>query len=209
MIPELYFQKVRRDEQGGKIKHSLAGVFVIGFFYFFAFRRIAVVLLTLHYFSEFFNHAFELIGVFDREEKYSKCKYSKEDVLYLLKLIVNLIILFFSIILVRVLNNFIFLLTAFSTLVLSFLTFFSGISKNHATMGFLGLFVAFSLEGFLIFRFVFRLRRDSRETVAKSKQAKTESASQIRKERRKESDLPEADQGDQNAVGNVKKIKTK
>jgi translocating chain-associated membrane protein 1 len=181
MLPELYFQKVRRDEQAGKIKHSLAGAFVIGFFYFFAFRRIAVVLLTLHYFSEFFNHAFELIGVFDREEKYSKF---------------------------RVLNNFIFLLTAFSTLVLSFLTFFTGISKNHATMGFLGLFVAFSLEGFLIFRFVFRLRRDSRETIAKSKQIKTEGGSQIRKERRKESDLPEADQNN-SAVPNVKKIKTK
>lgn len=75
MIPELYFQKVRRDEQGGKIKHSLAGIIVIGFFYFFAFRRIAVVLLTLHYFSEFFNHTFELIGVFDKDEKYSKCKF--------------------------------------------------------------------------------------------------------------------------------------
>lgn len=81
MIPELYFQKVRRDEQGAKIKHSLAGIIVIGFFYFFAFRRIAVVLLTLHYFSEFFNHAFELIGVFDREEKYSKCECGRNQII--------------------------------------------------------------------------------------------------------------------------------
>lgn len=75
-------------------------------------------------------------------------------------------------------------------------------------MGFLGLFVAFSLEGLLIFRFVFRLRRDSRETIAKSKQIKNESGLQIRKERRKESDLPEADQNN-SAAPNVKKIKTK
>jgi translocating chain-associated membrane protein 1 len=74
MIPELYFQKVKRDEQGGKIQHSLAGTIAIGFFYFFAFRRIAVVLLTLHYFSEFVSHAFELVEVFDKDEKYAKCK---------------------------------------------------------------------------------------------------------------------------------------
>lgn len=180
MIPELYFQKVRRDEQGGKIKHSIAGIAVIGFFYFFAFRRIAVVLLTLHYFSEFFNHTFELIGVFDKDEKYSKF---------------------------RVLNNFIFLLTAFSTLVLSFLTFFTGISKNNATMGFLGLFVSFILEGFLILSRIadyLRSRRDSKETVVKAKLPK-ESSSQARKERRKESDLPEADQ----EQSNLKKTKTK
>lgn len=75
-------------------------------------------------------------------------------------------------------------------------------------MGFLGLFVSFMLEGFLILSRIaeyLRSRRDSKETVVKTKQTK-ESSSHVRKERRKESDLPEADQAEQS---NFKKIKTK
>lgn len=75
MLPELYFQKIKKDEQPPKMKHSIAGTVVIGFFYFFAYRRIAIVLLTLHYFSEFVAHTFGLLEVFDKEEKYIKCKF--------------------------------------------------------------------------------------------------------------------------------------
>lgn len=74
MLPELYFQKVKKDEQLAKMKHSIAGTVIIGFFYFFAYRRIAVVLLTLHYFSEFVAHTFGLLEVFDKDEKYVKCE---------------------------------------------------------------------------------------------------------------------------------------
>lgn len=74
MLPELYFQKVKKDEQLAKVKHSLAGTVIIGFFYFFAYRRIAIVLLTLHYFSEFVAHTFGLLEVFDKDEKYVKCE---------------------------------------------------------------------------------------------------------------------------------------
>lgn len=74
MLPELYFQKVKKDEQSAKMQHSVAGLAIIGFFYFFAYRRIAIVLLTLHYFSEFVAHTFGLLEVFDKEEKYVKCK---------------------------------------------------------------------------------------------------------------------------------------
>lgn len=75
MLPELYFQKVKKDEQPAKVQHSIAGSVIIGFFYFFAYRRIAIVLLTLHYFSEFVAHTFGLLEVFDKEEKYAKCKF--------------------------------------------------------------------------------------------------------------------------------------
>lgn len=74
MLPELYFQKVKKDEQLAKMKHSFAGTAIIGFFYFFAYRRIAIVLLTLHYFSEFVAHTFGLLEVFDKDEKYVKCE---------------------------------------------------------------------------------------------------------------------------------------
>lgn len=74
MLPELYFQKIKKDEQPAKIQHSIAGTAIIGFFYFFAYRRIAIVLLTLHYFSEFVAHTFGLLEVFDKDEKYIKCE---------------------------------------------------------------------------------------------------------------------------------------
>lgn len=106
-------------------------------------------------------------------------------------------------------NNIIFLLTAFSTLVLSFLTFFTGIGKTNSTRGMLGLLVAFSIQGFLIFRFIasfLKSKRESKEASAKlSKKVKATATAQSKKDRKKdESDLPEADQNVSN-----KKVKTK
>lgn len=114
----------------------------------------------------------------------------------------------FSLVLVRVINNIIFLLTAFSTLVLSFLTFFTGIGKTHSSRGMLGLVVAFTIQGFLIFRFIasfLRSKRESKEQTIKVKKAKTTPAP-VKKDRKKESDLPEADQ---NTAVSQKKVKTK
>lgn len=202
MLPELYFQKVKKDEQPAKVQHSLAGSFIIGFFYFFAYRRIAIVLLTLHYFSEFVAHTFGLLEVFDKEEKYAKCKLRNPmDEFY------DIIIL--DLILVRVFNNIIFLLTAFSTLVLSFLTFFTGIGRTHSTRGILGLLVTFSIQGFLIFRFIasfLKSKRESREQSAKLSKKVKSAAAPVKKDRKKESDLPEADQ---NTNVSHKKVKTK
>lgn len=186
MLPELYFQKIKKDEQPPKMQHSIAGALIIGFFYFFAYRRIAIVLLTLHYFSEFVSHTFGLLEVFDKDEKYVRF---------------------------RIFNNIIFLITAFSTLVLSFLTFFTGIGKTNPTRGMLGLLIAFTIQGFLIFRFItsfLKSKRESKEQAAavtkqplvkkaKTNEKKNDSS---KKDRKKESDLPEADQ-------NQKKVKTK
>lgn len=186
MLPELYFQKIKKDEQPAKMQHSIAGLLVIGFFYFFAYRRIAIVLLTLHYFSEFVSHTFGLLEVFDKDEKYVRF---------------------------RIFNNIIFLITAFSTLVLSFLTFFTGIGKTNPTRGMLGLLIAFAIQGILIFRFItsfLKSKRESKEQAAttlkqplvkKAKSAEKKSESS-KKDRKKESDLPEADQ-------NQRKVKTK
>jgi translocating chain-associated membrane protein 1 len=111
-----------------------------------------------------------------------------------------------GLILGRVFNNIIFLLTAFSTLVLSFLTFFTGIGKTHSTRGMVGLLVAFSIQGFLIFRFIasfLKSKRESKEASVKVKKVKAVTAP-AKKDRKKESDLPEADQNVSN-----KKVKTK
>jgi translocating chain-associated membrane protein 1 len=109
----------------------------------------------------------------------------------------------------------IFFLTAFATLVLSFLTFFTGIGKANPTRGMLGLLVAFAIQGFLIFRFIstfLKSKRESKEQAASKQVTKkpktaptTTNASANKKDRKKESDLPEADQNNMNS----KKLKTK
>lgn len=81
--------------------------------------------------------------------------------------------------------------------------------------GMLGLLIAFAIQGFLIFRFItsfLKSKRESKEqnsakqpTTKKSKTVASTNAPS-KKERKKESDLPEADQNVNNAQ---KKLKTK
>jgi translocating chain-associated membrane protein 1 len=71
-----------------------------------------------------------------------------------------------------------------------------------------GLLVAFSIQGFLIFRFIasfLKSKRESKEASVKlTKKVKAVAAAPTKKDRKKESDLPEADQNVSN-----KKVKTK
>lgn len=79
----------------------------------------------------------------------------------------------------------------------------------------MGLVVAFTIQGFLIFRFItsfLKSKRESKEQAAvkqpltkKSKPSPAAKDPTAKKERKKESDLPEADQN----VTSQKKIKTK
>lgn len=76
MLPELYFQKIKREDQQPKIVHGVVGCLLVGAAYFLNFQRVALVLLTLHYFSEFVAHALQLVEIFDREEKMSRRKFT-------------------------------------------------------------------------------------------------------------------------------------
>lgn len=94
-------------------------------------------------------------------------------------------------------------------MVLSFLTFFTGIGRTHSTRGMMGLIVAFSIQGFLIFRFItsfLKSKRESKEASAKLIKKVKVVAPVAKKDRKKESDLPEADQ---NTNVSQKKVKTK
>lgn len=182
MLPELYFQKIKKEEQQSKIIHSIVGFSIIAVGYVLGFQRVSVVLLSMHYFSEFVSHTFLLVDIFDREEKLSK---------------------------LRLLKNALFVATRFGTMVLAFLVLFYGIGNTeHASRGLIGLVVVFSLQGYLIYHFLTVLLKTKREILAElapSKKlkspAKTEKTKKERKQ--KESDLPEADQV------HTKKIKSK
>lgn len=179
MLPELYFQKVKKDEQRAKIEHALGGFFLIATAYFLGFQRIALVLLTLHYFCEFIGHAFQLVNIFDKEEKFVR---------------------------LRLIHNVVFILTRFATMVLAFLTLFYGITDISQTKRSFMLATVFGLQGYLIFDFISNVLKSKRETAADQPSSKATTVTapltkgeKTKKERKKESDLPEADQNAQSS----------
>lgn len=179
MLPELYFQKVKKDEQRAKIEHALGGFFLIATAYFLGFQRIALVLLTLHYFCEFIGHAFQLVNIFDKEEKFVR---------------------------LRLVHNVVFILTRFATMVLAFLTLFYGITDISQTKRSFMLATVFGLQGYLIFDFISNVLKSKRETAADQPLSKATTVTapltkgeKSKKERKKESDLPEADQNAQSS----------
>lgn len=178
ILPELYFQKVKKEDQQPKIIHSICSFSFIALAYFFNFQRIALVLLTLHYASEVVSHALQLVDIFDRDEK-----------------LANL----------HLVNKSVFLLTRFATLVLSVLTLHYGIEGS--TKATVALAAVFSLQGYLVFLFIndiLRAKRERAEEKKSSKKRVAKSNEKLKKDRREENELPEADQ---HASKEAKKVK--
>lgn len=180
ILPELYFQKVKKEDQQPKIIHSIVSFSFIALAYFLNFQRIALALLTLHYASEVVSHVFQLVDIFDRDEKLAK---------------------------LQLVNKGVFLATRFATMVLSVLTLHYGIeSSSKATVA---LLAVFALQGYLIFQFINNILRAKRERLAEkssSKKRGAKTADKLKKDRKKESDLPEADQ-DASKQQETKKVK--
>lgn len=169
MLPELYFQKIKKEDQQPKIVHAIVGFSIIGIGYMLGLQRAAIVLLTLHYFSEFVSHTFLLIDIFDKDEKFSR---------------------------LRIVNNLFFIVTRFGTMVLAFLVLYYGIGNTeYSSRGLIGLGLVFALQGYLIYQFLTEMLRSKRETESlKATKVSSKSPVKSKKERKKESDLPEADQ---------------
>jgi len=168
MLPELYFQKVKKEDQQSKIIHSICSFSFIALAYFLNFQRISLVLLTLHYASEVISHAFQLVEIFDRDEKFAN---------------------------LHLVNKALFLATRFATLVLSVLTLHYGI--ENSTRSTVALAAVFGLQGYLIFQFINDILRVKRERLAEKKSSKKragKSGEKSKKDRKEENDLPEADQ---------------
>ncbi|XP_053671971.1 translocating chain-associated membrane protein 1 [Anopheles nili] len=189
MLPELYFQKVKKDEQKPKIQHAVAGLFIIGVAYFLGFQRIALVLLTIHYFCECVSHAFQLVDIVDKEEKFTK---------------------------LHLVHSALFILTRFATMVLSCLTLFYSIDNISQSKRVLMLSMVFGLQGYQFFDFISNVLRSKRENSTEERTKVTISANKTeksKKQKKKESDLPEADQNSAQSSptssGNARKMKTK
>lgn len=167
MLPELYFQKVKKEDQQPKIIQSIVSFSFVALAYYLNFHRIGLVLLTLHYLSEVISHVFVLIEIFDRDDKYVS---------------------------LNIVSRIVFVFTRFATMVLSVLTFYYKIENSPFSL--VALIAVCVSQGYLVFQFindVLKAKRASlvEQGVAKKKIVKTEKS---KKERKRESDLPEADQ---------------
>lgn len=171
MLPELYLQKVKKEDQQPKIIHAICSFSFIALAYFMGFQRIALFLLTLHYGNEVVSHVFQLIDIFDRDEKLAK---------------------------LHLINKTIFVATRFGTMVLAMLTLFYSIeSSTKTTFALVGIFL---LQGYLIFQFINNVLKarseklNEKHSARKRNAAKAAGIEKAKKDRKKESDLPEADQ---------------
>ncbi|XP_004529334.1 translocating chain-associated membrane protein 1-like 1 [Ceratitis capitata] len=173
MLPELYFQKVKKEDQQSKIVHSICGFSIVCIAYTLSFQRIALVLLTLHYLGETVSHIIQLIGVFDRDEK---------------------------LVSVRLVNNVTFVFVRFTAMVIGVLTLYYGVAAESALRAYAALVGLMALQGYLIYSFITEELRATREAKREAKQlqqqqqAKKSKAAKEKAKKKKESDLPEADQ---------------
>lgn len=184
MLPELYLQKVKKEDQQPKIIHAICSFSFIALAYFLSFQRIALFLLTLHYANEVVSHVFQLIDIFDRDEKLVK---------------------------LHLINKCIFVTTRFGTMVLAILTLFYSIESSPKTL--IALIAVFLLQGYLSFEFINNLLKAKREKLDEKHSAKKRNNTKAigeksKKDRKKESDLPEADQNTNSGKPHeVKKVK--
>lgn len=185
MLPELYFQKVKKEEQQAKIVHSICGFSIICLAYTFGFQRIALVLLTLHYLSEIIAHIFQLIGVFDKDEKMASA---------------------------RIVNSAVFVFVRFTTMVIGVLTLYYGIVANTSSTlrGLVALIGLMALQGYFIFSFIteqLKAKREAKQLASKQAAAPKKKTPKEKTKRKRESDLPEADQSPSTPVSNKQKLK--
>ncbi|KAK5640168.1 hypothetical protein RI129_010979 [Pyrocoelia pectoralis] len=71
-LPELYFQRTKKEEYLGKIFHSLTALTLIAVPYFLNFNRLLICLIVLHYVSDLTHHICQLIQTVDKDEKFTK-----------------------------------------------------------------------------------------------------------------------------------------
>merc|ERR1712176_319488 len=193
IFPELYFQKMKKEEMPAKIQYAVLYLVFIGAAYAFRFTRLALVLLVIHYLSEAVFHLCRILAYSEKTSISNK----------LFKL-----------------GDLLFVLARFSSVILSVLTFWFGLAKlpaeqqsldisngnfNTGLIRLNSLIAVCFLQAFLMWNFiVFQFKR-MRETknitsTGSSSAVKTRKTEQEKAKARKakkeqeDSDLPEVDQ---------------
>lgn len=90
--PELYFQRIKREEMPARIRYATVGLIYIAAGYLLNFNRVTICLLVIHYISEALYHIARLIDFVDKEEKGSKAGYLASNVLFVVARLASIIL---------------------------------------------------------------------------------------------------------------------
>merc|ERR1719412_70203 len=83
IYPELYFQKIKREDMSGRIQYASLYIGFIGAAYLFNYTRVAMVLLVLQYAVEAVFHACRLLSYADKKDV-ARPLYHIHEVLFVL-----------------------------------------------------------------------------------------------------------------------------
>ncbi|XP_038208100.1 translocating chain-associated membrane protein 1 [Zerene cesonia] len=176
-IPELYFQRVKKDEWAGRVRQAVVAFTFVTLAYAFKFQRVGVALIVLHSLAEFVAHSYRLNTILRGE---------KED--FLDK--------FLSLV-----NGAVFVGVRLCSLVLGVLTFYFGLAGAAPLLvrvAALSLLVSFQV--YLMFNFItetMKQRQEARQlALSKPKKERKDrpKKEKVKKVHNEESDLPEVDQ---------------
>merc|ERR1711910_13219 len=195
IFPELYFQKVKKEEMPAKIQYAVLYLAFIGASYVLRFTRLSLVLLVIHYLAEAVFHLCRLLAYAEKTGISSK----------LFKL-----------------GDLLLVLARLSSVILAVLTFWFGLSKvpaeqqvvdaaagnyNTGLVRLNCLVAVCLLQAWLMWNWImFQVKRmreakpsasssSSSSSASKNRKSEQEKARKLRKEQDdRESDLPEVDQ---------------
>jgi len=194
IFPELYFQKVKKEEMPPKIQYAILYLTFIVASYVFRFTRLSLVLLVIHYLAESVFHLCRILAYTEKTSVSSK----------LFKL-----------------GDLLFVLARFSSVILAVLTFWFGLSKvpaeqqvvdtetgnfNTGLIRLNSLVAVCLLQAWLMWNWImFQVKRmrenkntssSSASSASKARKSEQEKAKarKLRKEQDEQSDLPEVDQ---------------
>jgi len=149
-FPELYFQKIKKEDMAERIRYAGVALILVSAIYLLNFNRVGICLLVLHYTSEAFYHVARLIDFVDKKEGTSKAGYMVSHV--------------------------VFVLARLGTIMLSVLTFWHGLSLsenqgldfetgnfNTPAIRLSALISVALLQGYLMFNFITEALRQLRE----------------------------------------------
>ena len=206
--PELYFQKVKREDMPARITYATIYLVTIAAAYVMNFTRLALCLLVLHYAAETVFHVARLIHFADKPSVAIKGIFLLK--FYMIYQHVSYLFLVFFFLAFSV-WNILFVVTRLASIILSVSTFWFGLADNESVSFVVrvsGLAAVVALQVYMLQRFLtFHLsrRRETSHLRAKS-DAETKKAKQDKKakkareaakkssEENEISELPEVDQ---------------
>ncbi|XP_020297643.1 translocating chain-associated membrane protein 1 [Pseudomyrmex gracilis] len=198
--PELYFQRVKKEDIPRRIFGTTVGLFFVSLAYFFNFQQLAVILLTLHYVADALQHGARLIHFVGQKENRTKLAF----------LVANSVYAFARI----------------ATIALSAVVFLYGLRKqefnfdyntgnyNIPAVQFLGVSIILFFQGYLLYLFIKKQVKLARENAAVVV-VKTKPKQKTKKREGKKSalpeddDLPEVDQATKKNLRNRSSAKAK